>query len=131
MKTNNAMRAKLVTVAQFPEQFFLENIAVRGDGSILVTVLNHKQLWYVPAPAGGQPVTPALVHTFDGFAMGIVETEPDIFYVGTTNPATLQRFDLRGWAPGTPVKCAVVWLPKTLSVTMRRVTLDELCATKE
>jgi hypothetical protein len=35
----------------------LENLAVRADGSILVTVLNHKQLWYVPAPDGGPPVT--------------------------------------------------------------------------
>ena len=77
---------------------------MRADGSILVTVLNHKQLWYVPAPNGGQPVTPALVHTFDGFAMGIVETEPDIFYVSTVDQATLERFDMRGWVPRAPVK---------------------------
>ena len=62
-----------------------------ADGSILVTVLNRKQLWYVPAPAGGQPGTPTLVHTFDHFAMGIVETEPDIFYVSTVNQATPAR----------------------------------------
>jgi hypothetical protein len=100
--TMNA-HAKLTTVATFPEHFFLENLAVRADGSILVTVLNRKQLWYVPAPNGGQSVTPALVHTFDHFAMGIVETEPDIFYVSTVNRATLERFDMRGWAPGAPV----------------------------
>jgi hypothetical protein len=99
-----AARANLTTIASFPKHFFLENLAVRGDGSILVTVLNHKQLWYVPAPIGGQPVTPTPVHTFDGFAMGIVETEPDIFYVSTVNPTTLQRLDMRGWAPGAPVK---------------------------
>ena len=97
--------AKLTTVATFPEHFFLENLAVRADGSILVTVLNHKQLWYVPAPNGGQPVTPALVHTFDHFAMGIVEAEPDIFYVSAAGQAAaLERFDLRGWVPGAPVK---------------------------
>src|SRR3984957_9101899 len=91
-------------IASFPPHFFLENLAVRADGSILVTVLNHKQLWYVPAPDGGPPVTPVLVHTFDGFAMGIVETEPDIFYVSTVDPATLERFDMGGGAPGPPGK---------------------------
>jgi sugar lactone lactonase YvrE len=99
-----AAPAKIITIAGFPEHFFLENLAVRADGSILVTVLNHKQLWYVPARNGGQPVTPIPVHTFDHFAMGIVETDPDIFYVSTVNQATLERFDMRGWVPGAPVK---------------------------
>jgi len=99
-----AARANLTTIASFPQHFFLENLAVRADGSILVTVLNHKQLWYVPAPDGSQSVTPVLVHTFDGFAMGIVETQPDIFYVSTVNPTTLQRLDMCGWAPDAPVK---------------------------
>jgi hypothetical protein len=97
-------RADISPIASFPRHFFLENLAVRADGSILVTVLNRKQLWYVPAPDGGPPVTPVLVHTFDGFAMGIVETEPDIFYVGTAGHATLERFDMRGWVPRTPVQ---------------------------
>ena len=99
-----AAPAKISTVASFPEHFFLENLAVRADGSILVTVLNHKQFWYVPAPDDGRPVTPALVHTFDFPATGIVETEPDVFYVSTAGQATLQRFDLRGWEAGAPVR---------------------------
>jgi hypothetical protein len=98
-----AAPATISPIASFPEHFFLENLAVRADGSILVTVLNHKQLWYVPAPHGRQPVIPVLVHTFNGFAMGIVETEPDIFYVSTLDQATLERFDMRGWVPGAPV----------------------------
>jgi hypothetical protein len=97
--------AKLTTVATFPPHFFLENLAVRADGSILVTVLNHNQLWYVQAPNSGQPVTPALVHTFDRFALGIVETEPDIFHISTAGQAaTLERFDLHDWVPGATVK---------------------------
>ena len=99
-----ATPAGIGPIASFPPHFFLENLAVRADGSILVTVLNHKQLWYVPAPDGGPPATPVLVHTFDGFAMGIVETEPDIFYVSTIDQATLERFDMRGWIPGAPVQ---------------------------
>jgi hypothetical protein len=43
-------------------------------------VLNRKELWYIPAPSGDLPVEPMLVHTFDHPAMGIVETELDIFY---------------------------------------------------
>jgi hypothetical protein len=96
--------AQLSTITNFPQHFFLENLAVRADGSILVTVLNHKQLWYVPAPSGDQPVTPVPVHTFDQIATGIVEDAPDIFYVCTAGQASLERFDLRGWVPGTPVQ---------------------------
>jgi len=96
--------AHISTIATFPERFFLENLAVRADGSILVSVLNHKQLWYLPAPDGGKPVTPALVHTFDQCATGIAETEPDIFYVSTAAQASLERFDFRGWTPGTPLQ---------------------------
>jgi hypothetical protein len=108
MTTDRVTRAKMTTIAVFPEQFFLENIAVRGDGSILVTVLNRKELWYVPAPGSDLPVEPVLVHTFDNFAMGIVETEPDIFYVCTFGIATLVRIDMRGWTPSAPVPATTV-----------------------
>jgi len=99
-----ASPAKLTSIASFPENYFLENLAVRADGSILVTALNHKQLWHVPAPVGDRTVTPTLVHTFDDFTMGIVEAEPDVFYVGTAREATLQRLDLRDWKPGAHVR---------------------------
>jgi hypothetical protein len=103
MTTPNATRATLTTIAYFPEHFFLENLAVRADGSILITVLKHKQLWYVPAPDADLPVDPVAVHTFDALTMGIVEAEPDIFYVCTWAPATVERIDLRDWSPGAPV----------------------------
>jgi hypothetical protein len=103
MTTDSATRAKLTTIAYFPEHFFLENLVVRTDGSILITVLKHKQLWYVPAPGADLPVEPVAVHTFDALTMGIVEAEPDVFYVCTWAPATVQRVDLRDWSPGAPV----------------------------
>jgi hypothetical protein len=107
--TKTLPQAKLTTVARFPDHYFLENLAVRADGSILVTVLNRKELWYVPSPAKGVPVEPIRMHTFAQLTMGIVEVEPDVFYVCTSNLYTdhesyLQRLDLRGWAPGKPVK---------------------------
>jgi hypothetical protein len=108
MTTDNANRAKLTTIAYFPEHFFLENLAVRADGSILITVLKHKQLWYVPTPGPDLPVEPVLVHTFDSAAMGIVEAEPDVFYVCTFGPATVERVDLRDWSPGAPADVARV-----------------------
>jgi hypothetical protein len=94
----------LETLALFPKEYFLENLAVRADGSILVTVLNKGELWCVPNPNGELPVTPVLVETLDNLPMGIVEVEPDVFYVCTLVEPTLERFDMRGWTPGTPVK---------------------------
>ena len=58
-------QAQLTVVAEFPNHYFLENLAVRFDGSILVTALNKKELWYVPSPNDDLPLTPVLTHTFD------------------------------------------------------------------
>ncbi|HUO39518.1 MAG TPA: hypothetical protein VMU34_17510 [Mycobacterium sp.] len=109
MTTHNTTHAKLTTIAYFPENFFLENLAVRGDGSILITVVKHKQLWYVPTPGADLPVDPVLVHTFDSAAMGIVEADPDVFYVCTFGPASLERVDLRDWSPGAPATVSRVF----------------------
>lgn len=103
MTISNTTTSSLAAVANFPPNYFLENIAVRGDGSILVTALNHGELWYLPAPNRTIPVEPVLVATLDGLTMGIVETEPDIFYVGTLGDPALHRFDFRGWTPGGAV----------------------------
>lgn len=93
----------LETLAFFPEKYFLENLAVRADGSILVTAMNTGELWCVPRPNGAIPVAPVLVATLDNLPMGIVEIEPDIFYICTLVEPTLERLDMRGWIPGAPV----------------------------
>lgn len=80
--------ARLTVVAEFPRNYFLENLAVRQDGSIMVTALTQRELWCVPAPLGPLPVEPALIHTFDHPALGIVEVDPDIFYVSTSEVYT-------------------------------------------
>jgi hypothetical protein len=103
-----AQSAKLSVVAEFPPGFFLENLKVRSDGSILVTVLNQKELWYIPAPKAGATVRPMLIHTFDQDPMDLAETQPDVFYLDTSNLTTdhrsaLERVDLRHWKPGMPV----------------------------
>ena len=107
---NKAPRARLTTIATFPPRYFLESIAVRADGSFLVAALNTRELWYVPPPAADRLVTPVRLHTFAQLALGIVETEPDVFHIIAANvysnpsAANLQRLDLRGWSPGMPVE---------------------------
>lgn len=100
------VRTQLSVVSEFPEHFFLENIAVRHDNSMLVTVANRNALYYLPPP-GSDAVNPLLLHTFDAFAGGIAELEPDLFVVLTGNVYTthdnyLHRLDLRGWTPIQP-----------------------------
>ena len=99
----------LTVAASFPPHFFLENLAVRADNSILVTVATRKELWYLPPPRPDAPVDPMHLHTFGEVATGIVELDPDVFIVCTGNVYTthenyLHRLDLRGWSPGAPVK---------------------------
>jgi hypothetical protein len=100
--------AKLTTIATFPKHYFLENLAARADGSLLVTAFTEQELWYVPRPVAEREVEPVLVHTFDHITMGIAEGEPDVFYISlsdgyTTHESYLTRVDLNGWQPSTPV----------------------------
>ena len=72
MRTQETSLAKLTTVAVFPQYYLLENLAVRADGSILVTAALHKELWYIPPADAALRPGPVLVHTFDQLASGIV-----------------------------------------------------------
>jgi hypothetical protein len=100
-------------VAYFQEKYFLENLVVRADGSVLITAVLQKELWYVPGPARTL-AEPVLVHGFDHPVTGIVEVEPDVFVLGLTEGYTsheshLIRLDLNGWTPGTPVAPEVIF----------------------
>ena len=72
MLSENAQRATLTTIASFPRQYFLENMAIRDDNSILVTVANHKELWYIPPSSANVPVSPLLLCTFPQSAMQLL-----------------------------------------------------------
>lgn len=113
MQTQQSSVTRLTTVAVFPQYYFLENLAVRGDGSILVTAALQKELWCLPSADAADPAGPVLLHTFDQLAAGIVETEPDVFYISTSDSYTthesfLHRLDLRHWSPGQPVRTEAV-----------------------
>jgi hypothetical protein len=108
MSHNKAPQATLTTVAEFPKQYFLENLVVRADNSVLVQVANKKELWYVPPADGYETVKPVLIHTYQENACGIVEMEPDVFVVlsgnvYTTHESFLHRLDLRNWKAGTAI----------------------------
>ena len=100
-----SLQAELAVVAEFPESYFLENLAVRSDASVLITAMNKKELWCVPGANGALPVTPSLIHSFEMMTFFVVETEPDIFVIGVadgydTLEARLHRLDLRKWTVG-------------------------------
>jgi hypothetical protein len=101
-------KTTLSTAAVFPKGYFLENLAVRADNSILVTSLKTHELWYVPPPKASEQVKPALLFTFDKSPMSMVELEPDVFHLFTTDgyvthASDLQRIDLRDWMLGQAI----------------------------
>jgi hypothetical protein len=113
MQTKNRSRTKLTTIAAFPRHYFLENVAIRRDNSMLVTVMNKQELWYIPSPIAHIPVAPLLIYTLAQPTLGIVEVEPEVFYINTSNLYTshesyLHRLDMRDWVPGESVNPEVV-----------------------
>ena len=86
MSQNHAPQAHITTVAEFPPGSFLENLVVRADGSVLITEVNHRGLWYVPPSNGHVPVEPMHLHTFDEPTVGIVELELDVVLVCCKRP---------------------------------------------
>lgn len=106
---NQIEQAALDVYAEFPKGYFLENLAVRADGSILVSAMNKKELWCIPSPGDPLPLRPILVHTFDLMTFNMIEAEPDIFYVTVsdvydTRESKLYRLDLRAWKPGEKIE---------------------------
>lgn len=72
-----------VIAAEFPPRSFLENIAVRRNGQLLVTVVTAPEVYQVD-PSGKRD--PVLLYSFPATTIsGIAELEPDVFYVATTN----------------------------------------------
>jgi hypothetical protein len=101
-------KATLSTVTVFPKGFFLENLAVRSDNSLLVTSLKTHELWYVPPAKREEHVEAASLFTFDKSPMSLVETEPNVFYIFTTDgyathASSMYRIDLRAWKPGQEI----------------------------
>ncbi|KAM0803135.1 hypothetical protein BDR22DRAFT_802064 [Usnea florida] len=87
---------------------WVENLAVRSNGQILVTLASAPEIYQVD-PTLKQPAT--LVHTFPGYlaCLGITELQQDVFYVITGNFSTVTittgpgsysvwKLDMRGYS---------------------------------
>lgn len=77
------------TLYQFPNDTYVENLAVRANGQILVDPLSLAQLWLVDPLASGDALVVAEFPDVLGLT-GVVEYRPDIFAVlaGNFNIAT-------------------------------------------
>lgn len=67
-------------IYEFPNNTYVENLAVRANGQILINPLTMPQLWLVDPHFPGEGF---VVHTFSGILglSGIVEYKPDVFAV--------------------------------------------------
>ncbi|CAM6083701.1 unnamed protein product [Calypogeia fissa] len=72
------------TVFEFPKNTFVENLAVRSNGQILVSVITTPQLFLVNSVQVGEPT---LIHNFTSAlgVAGIAEYDEDVFAVITGN----------------------------------------------
>jgi hypothetical protein len=75
------------TLHQFPNGTWVENIAVRQNGNLLVTLVNVPELWEINPSATGDGERARLVHRFEGAEManGISELSHDQFAVIASN----------------------------------------------
>ncbi|KAJ5462641.1 hypothetical protein N7475_007585 [Penicillium sp. IBT 31633x] len=96
-------------VYQFPNGSWVENIAVRSNGNLLVTLANTPELWQIMPSAQSGTSHASLVHHFDNaeLATGVTELSPDVFAVITPN--IVWKIDLNNGMQHTPTR--IVTLP--------------------
>lgn len=73
------------TVYEWPNITWAENLAVRSNGEILVTLINKPEVWLVDPFADNEAKLVATFPDVYGGAMGISEVEPDVFAVAVGN----------------------------------------------
>lgn len=76
--------AETRTIYQFPNNTYVENLAVRPNGQILANVLTSPQIWLIDPELPGRAV---LVHEFPSVLglSGIVEYQPDVYAIAGGN----------------------------------------------
>lgn len=85
------------TIFEFPTESYIENIAVRSNGQVLVSNLSKPQL-YLFNPSSSGEAEPILVHEFtESLAVaGIAEYQPDIFAVIVGNASFTSNMSSAG-----------------------------------
>lgn len=85
------------TLFEFPKESYIENLAVRSNGQILISDLSKPQLFLFDPAASGQN-EPILLHEFNeslGLA-GIAEYQPDVFAVISGNASFTSNISSAG-----------------------------------
>ncbi|KAK4222424.1 hypothetical protein QBC38DRAFT_489867 [Podospora fimiseda] len=82
---NTPPSPKIRTIYTFPNNTFLESLAVRSNSNLLITSMSVPHL-YSLNPTTPNP-TPSIIHTFPNITgiAGITETTPDVFALVTAN----------------------------------------------
>ncbi|KAL7929177.1 hypothetical protein V8C35DRAFT_325304 [Trichoderma chlorosporum] len=73
-------------IYEFPNDTWVENIAARSNGDLLLSIIGRPQLFAID-PSASSPKQPVLIHEFTGFldVFGIAEYQADKFAVLTGN----------------------------------------------
>ncbi|KAK5681246.1 hypothetical protein LTS10_007008 [Elasticomyces elasticus] len=81
--THNSSDATVETVYQFKNESWVENIAVRGNGKVLVTLITAPEVWEIDPTTH----TAELIYSFPDAiaATGITEVTDDVFAVAIGN----------------------------------------------
>ncbi|EJD41873.1 hypothetical protein AURDEDRAFT_68231 [Auricularia subglabra TFB-10046 SS5] len=77
--------ARVRTVSRFPNGTWVENIAVRSNGHLLVTLLSAPEVWDIDPVSGLRRLVAQFFPTPGVGAGGIAEVAPDVFAVATNN----------------------------------------------
>ncbi|KAK4977754.1 hypothetical protein LTR42_002127 [Elasticomyces elasticus] len=86
--------ATIETVYQFPNESWVENIAVRGNGNVLVTLITSPEVWEVDPTTH----TAELIYSFPDAtaATGITEVTEDVFAVAIGNWSVVTAAGTKG-----------------------------------
>jgi hypothetical protein len=117
------------TIYEFPNETWVENIAVRASGELLVTTITTPTLYQVDQFV---PTTANLIHTFPDAvgALGIAEIQPDVFAVITGNWSIEEFTTVNGsyslWKVDlTNFKCDELGLPSSKPVVTKIADIPE------
>ncbi|EHK21558.1 uncharacterized protein TRIVIDRAFT_192046 [Trichoderma virens Gv29-8] len=83
---SSAYRDHTYLIYEFPNDTWVENIAARSNGELLLSIVGKPQLFAID-PSAPSPRQPVLIHEFTGFldVFGIAEYQTDKFAVLTGN----------------------------------------------
>ncbi|KAK3631347.1 hypothetical protein LTR56_010169 [Elasticomyces elasticus] len=120
--THNSSNATVETVYSFPNLTWVENIAVRGNGKVLVTLITAPEVWEIDPTTH----TAGLVYSFPDAtaATGITEVTDDVFAVAIGNWSVVTAAGTKGsWSIWTiDYRSRQTWSKHHSPPSIRKVT---------